>query len=1039
MLQIIHLSDFHLNPKNLSDWNSYVKKAFINKLKSLSLDTSKLIIVCTGDLVDKGGIDYSSINEAFQLFRDEVMNFICNELSIAIDRFLVVPGNHDIVRVNDSAKIELGNREYFKTYNNILSSQKDILDKEEREGVKRIIPYIEFEDSLYKNINRYVSFLGSAFKFEISGNVGVSCMNSAWRAYDDNDKNYLILGEEQLNRCSEFIKNCEIKIALMHHPLDWFSLEKNVIPSHINKDYDLLFVGHVHESNTMIQTGFTGTLFTDVASSCTSDIRSDSKAFSNGFSIINYNKTSDSIEVDCTFFRYNHTSKEYVLNTDLGENGKFAHKHQKQKSSCDQILIDKCLLNIKNVFYPVIDEHVIAHKINVCSTIKDAFILPPITLQDNDDDLVSLNDICKSRQNQFFFGSYEIGKTTLLFRLVCEFVDEYIQLRKIPVYFDVNEIGNKDVVPIIKQFLNISTDEANSLIADNFIIIIADNLDFTELNDDKINKISKFLKDNPDIQIIATSTSDLIGVPPQNYIKKTRISFSHFFIRPLKSSHIKGIMTKWIPEEDTLKRNARLDKMVANFCSYSLPCTAMSVSLFLWSNENADRKPINQAILLDIYIEIVLEKLAKENIYRATFNYKNKAMLLAYIAEQMLPSENLNYSIDYDEYIKHIQNYLKSVGFKYDVSKIAEYFIERKIFTKISDNQIKFTHSCFFHFFLAKRMEFNPKFKSNVLGKTTFYMYPKEIDYYTGLSINDEETLKFVFQEFENSFNGIQNIPDNLDVDRFFTYIIKSDKDEHIPIIKKLEIDAIKQSRPSEEQIMQFYDNKLARIPKDLISKKIYDFNLEKLIIIMCTVLRNSEGVENVDLKNSIYRSIIRNTVVWSILFKESIVQNVIKNNTMPPFIPNEEFLIRFLQFLPMNIQSGVNNFLGTYKLTPIMLGKINQDLNNKKCSDIETYFSVSLYWDSQGTDHPKYITKLIRRLSNNIVQDYCLIKLLDFYYRKTKPDTREEDIYLDMLTELKLKHENLPKKLTEHIRQSLIKGKEKFLNQNKIIPFGIE
>lgn len=897
MIQIIHLSDFHLNSKNLNDWNSYVKNAFIEKVKSFGLDTSKLIIVCTGDLVDKGGADYETIQDAFSLFKKEVIDFISDKLSISVDRFLVVPGNHDIIRENDSSKIELGNREFFKSYDNILSGQKEILDNGEREGVKRMIPFVEFESSIYRDFKRYSSFLGNAFKYKLNPSVGVACLNSAWRAYDDSDKNYLILGEEQLTRCSNYINDCDIKIALMHHPLDWFELENSIISNHIHKDYDLLFVGHVHKSKTMIQTGFTGTLFTDIASSSTSDIRSDSKAFSNGFSIINYDKTSDVIDVDCTFYKYNHSNKEYVINTDLGDDGKFIQTHQKQRLSSDQALIEKCLLNIKNIFYPIIDEHVIAQKVNANTTIKEAFILSPITIQDNDDDHVSLNDICKSRQNQFFFGAFEIGKTTLMYRLLMEYVDEYIQLRKIPIYFDINEIGNKEVLQIIKQFLNISTDEANKLISDKLIILIVDNLDYIELNEDKINKISKFLRDNIDVQIIATATNDLIGVPPQNYAKKTKISFSHFFIRPLKSVHIKGLMTKWVPEEDSIKRDERLDKMVANFSSYSLPCTPMSVSLFLWSTENADRKPINQAFLLDIYIEIVLEKLAKENIYRATFNYKNKTMLLTYIAEQMLPSLNPNYSIGYGDYVKNIQDYLKSVGFSYDVSKIAEYFIERKIFTKIYDNQIKFTHSCFFHFFLAKRMEYNPKFKSSVLQKTTFYMYPKEIDYYTGLLINDEETLKFVFKEFEDSYNGIQSILNEVDVDRYFTYMLKSEQEGHKAMVKKLEIDNVKKQRPSEEQIMQFYDNKLAKIPKDLILRKIDDFNLEKLLIIACTVLRNSEGVENVELKKTIYNSIIRNTVAWSILYKESIVHYVVENNKMPPFIPKEENLVRFLKF----------------------------------------------------------------------------------------------------------------------------------------------
>ena len=35
MLQIIHLSDFHLNSRNRNDWNSYVKDAFFEKIKQL--------------------------------------------------------------------------------------------------------------------------------------------------------------------------------------------------------------------------------------------------------------------------------------------------------------------------------------------------------------------------------------------------------------------------------------------------------------------------------------------------------------------------------------------------------------------------------------------------------------------------------------------------------------------------------------------------------------------------------------------------------------------------------------------------------------------------------------------------------------------------------------------------------------------------------------------------------------------------------------------------------------------------------------------
>ncbi len=269
MVQIIHLSDFHLNEKNLKDWKDFVKKAFIEKIKELNIDIEQTIIVCTGDLIDKGNLNFDKSKKSFELFKEEVINYICDELVFPLERFLIVPGNHDMIRSNDSQRSELGNREYYKTYNNILISLKEILDNNEREGVKRNIPFSEFNEKLYDGIeSKYSSFLGNAFVYNTAGEkIGVACLNSAWRCYNDDDKNYLVLGEESLRRCTEYIKDCDVKIALMHHPLDWFNLEQSVITGHINKDYNVLLVGHVHESQTITQTGFSGTLFTNIAPS----------------------------------------------------------------------------------------------------------------------------------------------------------------------------------------------------------------------------------------------------------------------------------------------------------------------------------------------------------------------------------------------------------------------------------------------------------------------------------------------------------------------------------------------------------------------------------------------------------------------------------------------------------------------------------------------------------------------------------------------------------------------------------------------------
>jgi predicted MPP superfamily phosphohydrolase len=1030
MIQIIHLSDFHLNEKNLNDWKSFVKKAFIEKIKQLDIDLTQTIIVCTGDLIDKGNLNFDKTKKSFDLFKEEVIDIICKDLSIPLERFFIVAGNHDMVRSSDSKKIEVGSREFYKNYDNLLSSVKDILDKNEREGVNRNVPFFNFNANLYANIeqhNKYFSFLGNAFVCKINNiKIGISCLNSSWRCYDDTDKDYLILGEEQLNRCSDFIKDCAIKIALMHHPLDWFKLEKNIISEHINKDYDMLFVGHVHEASTITQTGFSGTLFTNIAPSCISDIRDDSKAFSNGFSLIKYDKTNK--EVDCNYFIYKHEKKEFITNSDIGENGRKVFEIPNPNITSTHRLIEKSLINIQDDFYKTMDEHIIAQKIHILNNIKDAFIMPPLTGQivsDKNIEYLTMDEICKSKQNICIFGAQEIGKTTLLYRIIRELVDEYSHIRKIPVYIDVREMGNKEINTCIKNFLKCSSDDAKLLISEKHIVLLIDNIDYGELNKEKINRINKFNSENEDIRIIATTDNNIENVPSETYIKNTVIPFRNLYLRPLKSYHIKGLMTKWLPQDDNNKREDKLEKMVNNFCSYSLPCTAMSVSLFLWSTENSDKKPINQAVLLDIYIEIVLEKLAKENIYRDTFDYKNKTMLLAKIAQEMLKSKEINYAISYTEYIKIISDYIKAVGFDYDVSRIADYFIERKIFSKVSNN-VKFSHSCFFHFFIAKRMENDVTFKNEVLNENYYYMFPRELDYYTGLTRNDKEILQIIYDRFKDAFRGVEEVLEQVDVDKCFTYIVKN-QSPHVSVSKHIDTDKIKSNRPTEEKILEFYDNKLSKRTSDAIVRKIDDVNLELLLIIMSNVLRNSEGVEDYKLKSEIYNSIIQNTVAWVVLYKEWIVKYIMDNNTLPPFINQEQNVVNFLRMLPFNVQGGINYHLGTNKLILSMKDKIQQDNKDKKCSDIEKYFSVGLYWDNQGKDKFKPFKELIRGLSNNIVQDYCTYKLIDYFYRKTAPDSQEEQLCIELLSRLKLKTEKLPQRLKGNIMLDFKERKRKY------------
>jgi len=113
MLRILHFSDFHLNKKNLEDWNYFIKKSLLDELKKIHEQEPIDLIVLTGDLIDKGGAVFGSIEKAFEAFRENIIEPITHTLGLSIERFLIIPGNHDLNQKADKEFTDIGLRSYF--------------------------------------------------------------------------------------------------------------------------------------------------------------------------------------------------------------------------------------------------------------------------------------------------------------------------------------------------------------------------------------------------------------------------------------------------------------------------------------------------------------------------------------------------------------------------------------------------------------------------------------------------------------------------------------------------------------------------------------------------------------------------------------------------------------------------------------------------------------------------------------------------------------------------------------------------------------
>ena len=1022
-MKVFHISDIHLNASFLKEWNSYLKDSFIDYVNQTKDDSS--IIVCTGDLIDKGGVDWSGANKAFQVFEKDFITPILERTGLSKDRFVICPGNHDIEREKDAPFVRSGIRAEIsaKGASEIGLYTSKILDGDYSFS-SRIKAFNEFLYSFYEDCpNVLKTNLGFAFKFDFGEEtVGVAAFNSVWDSCDEKDCDYgLAIGEPQYDQLKSFLTDCKTTIAAVHHPLDWFSFEKDTVVRWMTDDFTIILIGHVHEKQTGMSIMPTGAYAYNVSPSFISNIREKTGVYVNGFTHIEI--YSDSQDIECQYLSYDISERAYRLNTEYASEGVFEFSYKKDGSNLSA-LKSRCLRQLESEFFPKIDSSIIPLRAQTIHSFDDAFVMPP--LRRNGDDTqrdYSLSSILNSTSNIALFGNGESGKTILLYKCLKDLVKSFSIYQRIPVYFDFTTNLNQDFVTIIKNFLSCSTKEAKILIEKGMIILLVDNYSVALEFRNRKSALYQFLNENP-VRMIATVGYELSDTIPLAFTNGNEIPVESFFIHQFDAAKVKELMEKWTPQDDTMKRLDKIEKMVSRFCSYSLPCSALSVSLYLWCTEDTSRAPVNSAYLLDIYLEIILEKLAIDNIYRESFNYNNKCELLGYIAYQCNKLLNINPDTPLTKgaLISMTEDYLESVGFSgYQADKIVDYFIKQRVFIQ-EGNTIHYAHACFFYFFLAKRMISNKEFREEVMSKENYYKYERVLDYYSGLVMSDKEWLIELHSRFEEYFSAANEVLEQIDVDSFFTNIVNGDKQKRfVPVAKGINPTKVVSSKPTiqdvEKQTLIVSDERLNCIT-DKISRDDV-LSMSNLLVLMSKALRNMESIEDTELKQKVYNSIIKNSLLYNILTKDFFAYYANKHEgKLPPSFADIKNVPAFLRFMPFIFQWNLSDILGTPKLQSVFETKLNRDIQEKR-SDVEKYLSLAMMWDCSNVQYEKEFRKMIRTVGNNTVQDYLLVKLLYYFNNKVALGSEVEDVYIKLIAEARVKaHRIYPFEKSKIVRE---------------------
>lgn len=1039
-MRIVHLSDFHLDKGNISDCTK-IRDYLRESLEKINQERKIDLIIFTGDLINIGGKSYENIKQAFMGFEYFFIDYILQNLSIPRSNFIFTIGNHDTDRQADSKRIETG---LYETLTSIEEVNK-FYDEKTTEGIQRVLPFKKFEQKFYsaefENDKICLTNFDSCFILEIDNkSIGIASINSSWRCYDSSkDKGRILFGEKQIQHAITYIQNCDIKIAISHHHYNWVAdFEHNIIEKEINSAFDIYFCGHTHSNKANYCEMPNGKMFTFTAPGILAKNQINAtKEYTNGFSVIDYNLDTASIE--SRFYIQDYPSS-FKIDTSIGDNGVWKLRIPLGEEAILKLQKQQVILDIKEEL-PVLNEHLLTYDThtNAPKSIQEIFVMPNLVVASDIDDensaqeitVKELGEIICSDKNYVIFGIKEVGKTVLLDKILYDILNEHTNKNYIPVLLNFQDIV-KDIESKIRTYWKKNRLETTNILNNENVILLIDNLSFLTEDESKLVIISDFIKQYPKTRFIATS---LLLVENDFHIDSELqdiLKFEKINLRQFKAKQIRHLISKWFPNATKHENPKKMETIVSAFETLNLPRTPFAVSMFLWIIERQQAyRPQNNATLIEKFIEEILDKKSIRGTFRETFDYENKISLLAEIAYHMLKHNNVNYSLPHSELIKCAESHLEIRRFTglYNSRKIIAELLKLGIFVE-TNSDIKFRFNCFFEYFLVKKMQYDPTFKQEVLKEENYLNYTNELDYYTGLNRGEKEILKTIVSRLEYDYIDVNDIVFSKvkSIDDFFN-IDKS-------VFTRIKVDDILNLLPekqTEEDAESMEDAKLEHCEKGevIIKKKDSNkyLNYGKLLLLAMKVLKNSEEIDQENLKYESYEIILKNSISYAILYK-MIGERILEYADRFPKERVDDFKVT-LRFLPVLHQILISNNIGTFKLAQVIKEKIESDLRNKtQVSEFERFLSLFLYSDIKGQNYKECMNTFIKSINKAYIADSCLLKLMEYYYESD--NVNDDKTIINQLADLYIKvnsEMNTTKRLNKGvIMQNYEKKKRKYL-----------
>jgi predicted MPP superfamily phosphohydrolase len=256
----LHLSDFHVGKDDYGQRRLF--RAILDHIESrVKASTGPDMVFVTGDIANQGKpAEYKQFIDEFYQPLTEKVDEDCSR------RILLVPGNHDLDRTKEKSIVAYG----------VLGRVPQFLDptadglNERLSLTKRFQAFVDNDRSYQTGDPHWLCSPQGALLYPLDiGNIGILGMNTAWLSCSDLDRHELFVGKDIVAEGLEQLEDCDVRIVLGHHPIDWFADEEaNAIRALFGQHGVIYLHGHMHKGHSSYKEGAGNPFLTLQAGAC---------------------------------------------------------------------------------------------------------------------------------------------------------------------------------------------------------------------------------------------------------------------------------------------------------------------------------------------------------------------------------------------------------------------------------------------------------------------------------------------------------------------------------------------------------------------------------------------------------------------------------------------------------------------------------------------------------------------------------------------------------------------------------------------------